>query len=179
LVGQNFTSKRNERKLEEAMFSKPYGKHFNAIIKAYKETPNYGEVLEVGCGSEPTTNGIRVDLIDQKGMRNFRLGNAYGLPFPDKSFDWIVCHHVLEHLNDPFNALVEFRRVTRVGLQLRVPWKFFAHGCPDHKCSFDSSWFRKMFPNDFITTYLELSFCHYSPIFLELVVRVEWRQGLL
>jgi SAM-dependent methyltransferase len=166
---------KDKLKLNEEISSEPCRQFSYITLKVDEDILDYGEVLEVGCGSEPATNGTRIDLLDQRGLRNFRLGSAYSLPYPDKSFDWIFCYHVLEHLDYPAEALAEFRRVARVGLKIRVPWKFFAHGCPDHKCSFDSTWFRKAFPNDFVTTRLELSFCHYSPIFVELTVRVEWR----
>lgn len=37
------------------------------------------------------------------------------LPFPDASFDWIVCHTVIEHVNDVDACIAEMARVLRPG----------------------------------------------------------------
>lgn len=37
------------------------------------------------------------------------------LPLPDNSQDFVVSSHVLEHFPDPFRALIEWDRVTKVG----------------------------------------------------------------
>jgi SAM-dependent methyltransferase len=41
----------------------------------------------------------------------FEVGDLFALKFDDHSFDVIHVHQVLQHLNDPVAALVEFRRV--------------------------------------------------------------------
>jgi len=42
-------------------------------------------------------------------------GHAAELPFPDGSFDAVVCIRVIHHLSDPRPAIVEFARVLRPG----------------------------------------------------------------
>ncbi len=91
-------------------------------------------VLDVGCG--PGT--ITVDLaaraergyvvgVDaasgvlssarlearQRGQANvaFAVGDAYCQAFPDRTFDVVHAHQVLQHLSDPVAALTEMRRV--------------------------------------------------------------------
>jgi SAM-dependent methyltransferase len=45
----------------------------------------------------------------------FRIADAYELPFDDDSFDVVHAHQVLQHLADPVRALVEARRVLKPG----------------------------------------------------------------
>jgi SAM-dependent methyltransferase len=48
------------------------------------------------------------------------IADAASLPFSSRSFDYIVVLFVLEHLSDPWGALVEIRRVLRAGGRLLV-----------------------------------------------------------
>jgi ubiquinone/menaquinone biosynthesis C-methylase UbiE len=54
------------------------------------------------------------------------VGNALSLPFPDASFDKIVCSEVLEHIPDYKQAVSEIERVLKPGgtLAISVP-RFF------------------------------------------------------
>lgn len=52
-------------------------------------------------------------------------GSAYNLPYPDDSFDLLTCFEVLEHLDDPEQALREMRRVARRHVVLTVPFEPF------------------------------------------------------
>ena len=61
-------------------------------------------------GIDNSENAIR--YCKQKGYNNVLLGNATALPFPDHSFDLIVCSDVLEHVDDQ-KALSEIRRVLK------------------------------------------------------------------
>jgi len=95
-------------------------------------------VLDVGCGPGTITLGLAesvapgevvgVDLQErlveraralagERGIANVRfdLGDAYALPFPDRSFDAALEHRVLMHLADPIRGLREVRRVLRPG----------------------------------------------------------------
>jgi ubiquinone/menaquinone biosynthesis C-methylase UbiE len=46
---------------------------------------------------------------------NFQRGNASSMPFPDASFDLIVCRAAFKNFAEPVAALKEMRRVLRPG----------------------------------------------------------------
>jgi ubiquinone/menaquinone biosynthesis C-methylase UbiE len=95
-------------------------------------------VLDCGCGSGAITLGLaqavrpgQVTGIDvaaveiERGWRRaqeeavdnarFEVGNVCDLGFPDRSFDVVFAHNVLEHVGEPGRALKEMRRVLKLG----------------------------------------------------------------
>jgi ubiquinone/menaquinone biosynthesis C-methylase UbiE len=91
-------------------------------------------ILDVGCG--PTPRGdVNVDFwtgytphtmrkINPQNTQNFLKVDAHFLPFKDQSFDIAISFHVLEHLENPFKALNEMRRVAKE-VRIRVPIREF------------------------------------------------------
>jgi ubiquinone/menaquinone biosynthesis C-methylase UbiE len=94
-------------------------------------------VLDVGCGTGedartiagqfPGVSVIGIDASEDKirearartlGLPrpvDFRVGDAYALPFEDETFDACLADRVFHHLVDPEKALAEMARVTRPG----------------------------------------------------------------
>lgn len=58
------------------------------------------------------------------------LGNADDLPFPDKSFDHILCFQTIEHLENPLKALREFIRVCKGKILITIPHTRTTSICP-------------------------------------------------
>ena len=91
-------------------------------------------VLDVGSGDKPSwradvlldgypgeehaaqrsgTHAARVD-------RPLFVADAGNMPFADKTFDFVICSHVLEHVLDPAAVVAELSRVARAGY-IEVP----------------------------------------------------------
>lgn len=100
---------------------------------------SYESVLDVGCGAiAPYVAHLEslgkcvvgidfayhfLALARQKGQSRGVQGDATALPFPDASFDAIICSETLEHIPDDRRAVAEIHRVLRPGglLFLTVP----------------------------------------------------------
>lgn len=103
---------------------------------------NNDKILEIGAGA-----GFALNHVDPKIHKYFPLdisaynlkrveektdgeifsvsGDVFNLPFPSDSFDFILLSEVLEHLNDPLEAVTELQRVLKAGgsLIVSVPYK--------------------------------------------------------
>jgi 2-polyprenyl-6-hydroxyphenyl methylase/3-demethylubiquinone-9 3-methyltransferase len=102
--------------------------------------------LDVGCGSGTLTRwlsgrGATVVGVDGApemvhiaeaaaqtqacgdGSLQFQVANVENLPFPDGSFDGVLCSSVLEYTKDPKSCLNEIARITKPGgiLMISVP----------------------------------------------------------
>jgi len=97
------------------------------------------DLLDVGCGPGTITVDLaarvapgRVLGIDASreviaqaqasadGAASFAVGDVYALDLPDRTFDVVHAHQVLQHLTDPVAALREMHRVLRPGGVLAV-----------------------------------------------------------
>jgi SAM-dependent methyltransferase len=82
-------------------------------------------MLDIGCGIKPYADMMRPFVtehigVDYEGSLHSKdnvdlLGTAYNIPAPDASFDSAICTSVLEHLEEPEQALRECYRVLKSG----------------------------------------------------------------
>ncbi|MDO8451753.1 MAG: methyltransferase domain-containing protein, partial [bacterium] len=89
-------------------------------------------VLEIGSGNNPnprsdilcdrylTDNSERAGGFPIVIDRPFVRCDAYALPFADKTFDYVICSHILEHMDDPKKFIAEVTRVGKAGY-IEVP----------------------------------------------------------
>jgi ubiquinone/menaquinone biosynthesis C-methylase UbiE len=79
-------------------------------------------------GADTSDDALREASRRAPGV-SFQFGDVLDLPFPDRSFDLVVCTEVLEHVEDPAAALRELRRVARRAVLVTVPHEpFFRAG---------------------------------------------------
>src|ERR1700719_1793995 len=115
------------------------------------ELPDWREkkIVDVGCGTgailkqlgNPEKN-VGIDLAPEaisfcrrRGLNNVQQGDIHALPFPDASFDAVICSSVLYHqwVGDVEGAVQEMHRVLRPGgaLLIIVPAFPFLHSAHD------------------------------------------------
>jgi 2-polyprenyl-6-hydroxyphenyl methylase/3-demethylubiquinone-9 3-methyltransferase len=112
-----------------SFLNKPRFQYFDRIVSNWKNK----SVLDVGCGGgysceymtdrEMQISGIDISPSSITVAKNHALANnltidyrtadACQLPFPDASFDFVLCVDVLEHINDPALAIKEISRVLK------------------------------------------------------------------
>lgn len=71
-------------------------------------------------------NVVGIDMYIPEHLSNsphamYMVGDIENLPFPDNSFDTVVCCHTLEHVQNLERAIAELRRVTSQRLIVVVP----------------------------------------------------------
>lgn len=61
-----------------------------------------------------------LELAQSHQAADYIQGDAHYLPFGGESFDITLCHFTLLWLENPFQALLEMKRVTKNGGRFRV-----------------------------------------------------------
>ncbi len=98
---------------------------YQSMYHHFEINPNE-EVLDVGCGAYPFPHAtMLVDLYTEKSEhraeelrtdgKSFKVADINHLPFNDKSYDFVFCSHVLEHVENPKCACEELIRVGKRG----------------------------------------------------------------
>lgn len=96
-----------------------------SLRRLYCPVPKHALVLEVGSGGSPYFRAnVLIDAYASTRERHWApfvvdrpsvLGFGESLPFADKTFDFVIASHVLEHSDDPKKFLDELQRVGKAG----------------------------------------------------------------
>ncbi len=90
-------------------------------------------MLDAGCGrgywlnkvaeKNPAFNLTGCDLYDNVILNNanYVKANVEELPFGDRSFDIVTCHHTIEHIRNLDKAISELKRVAKKQLIIATP----------------------------------------------------------
>lgn len=89
-------------------------------------------ILDVGCGNgyftyylEQVGRTIGIDyaaaMLSLNPVTALVHGSAFALPFPEASFDLVLCSNLLHHLPDPVKAISEMKRTSRKYVALSEP----------------------------------------------------------
>ncbi len=81
---------------------------------------NPPSTLNVGCGQIRIADSIGIDFDPETVADVIHDLEVFPWPFPDRSFDRIVCSHVLEHLRAPWRAMRELTRLARPGARVEI-----------------------------------------------------------
>ncbi len=153
------------------------------LRRLYTNVDREALVLEVGSGGNPyPRSNVLLDAFEETRERHWEplrkdrptvIGFAENLPFGDKSFDYVIACHVLEHSDNPAQFLSELQRVAKAGY-IEVPNALFERICPyiDHKLeilnenekliitkksgSVHDRWFNRSFKDDVNSAMLRL-----------------------
>ncbi len=117
---------------------------FKAIDNFAKETKADAKILDVGCGLKPyrslfaTENYTGIDIEGGGHTDDAKVVDAYfdghNIPFPDNSFDTIICTQVLEHADSPEILVKEISRVLEDGGRAFFSMPFIY---PEHETPYD------------------------------------------
>jgi|SRR3989344_1644318 len=82
--------------------------------------------LNLGCGNNIRSGYVNLDNVKLDGVDIVHDLNKYPYPFKNNEFDEIICHHILEHLDNIPKCLKELSRIGRKGAKIKIRAPHFA-----------------------------------------------------
>lgn len=109
------------REIKNILINYIHDRHFKRCAQKHFS----GRLIDIGCGTKPYKNLLPPYLTEHIGVDHKdtlhdksnidRFGTAYNIPAEDSEFDCALCTAVLEHLEEPEQALRECHRVLKQG----------------------------------------------------------------
>ncbi len=126
-------------------------------------------ILDLGCGKNKFPGAIGIDKIKTEQV-DIVCDIETGIPFEDSSVDLVICHHVLEHVNNFMFLMGEIYRVLKSNgrAQITVPYYTCAdtYADPTHKRAFTESTFDYFTESSPLNYYSPVRFCILQKIFV-------------
>lgn len=76
--------------------------------------------LNLGCGKFPKENYINIDIDPAAKADIFHDLSIIPYPFENKTFDLIEMSHILEHLPNTLDVMMELHRILKPGARLII-----------------------------------------------------------
>jgi len=96
--------------------------------------------LILGSAGRETADSITLDICPEHSPDVVHDLNIIPLPFKDNQFEEIVCHHILEHLNDLSPVMSELHRICDPDGDIYIEVPHHTSWCanvPEHKLRFN------------------------------------------
>lgn len=110
-----------------------HSEYRDRVFKELVASSTGKKCLQIGVmfGAKFAPHWISVDLFDKSPLIDFNY-DVHDMPFPDGSFDIVVCNAVLEHVPYPQKAIKELVRVLKPGgeIWIEIPWMQPFHEVP-------------------------------------------------
>ncbi len=110
--------------------------------------PEATSLIDIGCGNGFFLNKVAqlgkyelhgCDVMETKELGagiQYHQGNIEHLPFADKSFDIVTCHHTIEHIPNLDRAIAELKRVARRQIMIVTPRQRYYYYTLDEHVNF-------------------------------------------
>ena len=112
------------------------------LVELSDQHAGLGDVLDVGCGEKVYSLFVKCDSytgieVENSGRKQEekkadKYFDGINIPFPDETFDFVLCTEVLEHAIEPVSLLIEMKRVLKTNglLLITVPSMWGEHETP-------------------------------------------------
>jgi SAM-dependent methyltransferase len=118
--------------------------------------------LNLGAGTDIRPGWVNVDRSALSGVDVVHNMEQLPLPFPNESFDYVLCQDVLEHIDYIIPLLGDIWRIMRSGATLHIRVPHFtssnAYGDPTHKRFFSADTFGFFVADNNRSYYFDFSF---------------------
>ena len=108
------------------------------------------KILDVGCGANKYEGAIGLDNNPRTAADVIHDLGVVPYPFPDNEFDFVVSHHVIEHVPDVMGFISELYRITKPGGKIRILAPHYTNGDwatdPTHRNHLNSFSFNTFMP---------------------------------
>lgn len=139
--------------------------------------------LHLGCSYKKLKGFVNVDFNKECNPDIAHDLNKFPYPFKDNEFDYILMHHVLEHLDDTVKVLDELHRILKKGGVVEIHVPHFACNTAmthiTHKKAFSTRTFdifdskiEKYSPKKFKVIYKKLIWTNSKNIFLRIIGKI-------